>query len=93
LAARQLPRPSAEIVYEEDSLERLIVAHNGRTISCPNRQVCDVLHGGPTAKRLAIFLQCEGDAIGPLRHFVRRGDLVAIRGEADMASPPQSGRL
>ena len=32
-----------------------IVAAAKRTISCPNRQVCDRLHGGPTAKKLAVF--------------------------------------
>jgi hypothetical protein len=29
------------------------------TVSCPNRQVCDQLRGGPTDKRLAVFQRCE----------------------------------
>ena len=29
------------------------------TVSRSNRQVCDRVQGGPTAKRLAVFLQCE----------------------------------
>jgi hypothetical protein len=29
------------------------------TISRRDRQVCDLLHGGPTAKRLGVFPQCE----------------------------------
>ena len=36
-------------------------------ISCPNRQVCDRLHGGPTAKRHVAFLRSENDPIGPYR--------------------------
>jgi hypothetical protein len=36
-----------------------------RTISRPNRQVCDRLHGGPTAKRLAVFAAVDEAAFGP----------------------------
>ena len=35
----------------------------------------------------------DGTVFGPLRHSVRRSDLVAIGGEADIARPSQIGRL
>src|SRR5450756_1239694 len=44
----------------------------------PNRQVCDLIHGGPTAKRHAAFLRCKMTQLAQSGHSRHRNILSAI---------------
>jgi len=47
-----------------------------------NRQVCDRLHGGLTAKRLGVFLRCKMSLWGPKRPILRCNEMSAFGGIA-----------
>jgi hypothetical protein len=53
-------------------------------ISRTNRQVCDLLHGGPTAERRAVFVAVHMSLTGPKRHFAATQHLVAFASKADI---------
>jgi len=62
----------------------IIARRNVGRIARINRQVCDVLHGSPAAKRITVFLRCKMSAPGrfccrsPLRSFLI-DDFVAVK--------------
>lgn len=53
-------------------------------VSCPNRQVCDLLHGSPTAKRLAAFATVREAGIGPKQPRRLASVAAAFGGKTDI---------